>query len=185
MASCLPLPSGEYLMWVRPPLAAAPLSQPASAGKGLQIHPEVGLRLSRLLTVKSRQREKRGRQQQPGGGEKRGVRRGSRRRRRWWCSSSFSNRTIEMLMRDTKHQHTLKWLPHVRCVGRNMRTNTVEIQAHTHTHTHLLCLFCKHFRDKTSTKSPGVSLLMFWVWITTADKAEETDRQEIERERSL
>lgn len=38
-----------------------------STGKGLQIHPSVGLRLSRALTVKSRQREKRGRQQQPGG----------------------------------------------------------------------------------------------------------------------
>ena len=51
--SCLP-----------PPLRSP---QPASAGKGLQIHPAVGLRLSRWLTVKNRRRERRGRQQQPRG----------------------------------------------------------------------------------------------------------------------
>ena len=63
------------------PLRRSP-SQSLHWQKGLQIHPSVGLRLSRALTVKSRWREERGRQQRPEGwGE------GWRRRRRRWGSS--------------------------------------------------------------------------------------------------
>lgn len=76
-------------------------------------------------------------------------------------------------MSDTKLQHTHTRMA-VSCPPCRMKYQdeySRDTSTHTHTHAHLLCLFCKHFRDKTSTKSPGVSLVMFWVWITKADKA--------------
>lgn len=46
-------------MCVRPPLTAAPLSQPASAGKGLHIHPAVGTLSVSFADSKERIREER------------------------------------------------------------------------------------------------------------------------------
>lgn len=145
ICGCLSLspPSGGYLLWVfRPPLTAAPLSQPEPPlAKGATNTP-----ISRTPSVScadSKEPMTGGKRQTA---TARGVRRGVEEEEeevRLFSTFFFFTRTMEMLMSDTKHQHThtLKWLFHVHHVGRNTRTNTVEIQEHTRTHTHLLCCF--------------------------------------------
>ena len=178
ICGCLSLspPSGGYLLWVfRPPLTAAPLSQPEPPlAKGATNTP-----ISRTPSVScadSKEPMTGGKRQTA---TARGVRRGVEEEEeevRLFSTFFFfyqNNGNADEWHQTPTYTHTQMAVSCPPCRKKYQDEYSRDTRTHTHTHAPalLLCLFCKHFRDKTSTKSPGVSLVMFWVWITTADKA--------------
>lgn len=152
------LPSGGCLLCIWPLLTA----KPSTGKKGLQIHPSVGLHLSCALTVKIWQwkRDRQTASALGGGGVK--------------PPFLFQQNNGNADEDHWTHTNNTEWLIHVhlRC-GDN-------VQAHTHT-----CFVCIVSSSETrhQRKNAGVSLVMFWVRITTTDKdlVSEDKREETSR----